>query len=151
MPHKSRSENSISPYMLGCRISMSHSKRVRDSGSRRKSLFLADPQSDSGPEDEFNPIELVHASPNFALFPWIDLFLQVTPAFSKKRVDHIAAATPNFRSAVHAQAAPPAAFYPSASKQMPTMQPPPSAMRAAAPALAAACSRSRRCARHRRW
>lgn len=44
--------------------SMSHSKRIRDSGSRRKSLFLADPQSDSGPEDEFNTIELVCANEN---------------------------------------------------------------------------------------
>ena len=43
---------------------MSHSKRIRDSGSRRKSLFLADPQSDSGPEDEFNTIELVCANEN---------------------------------------------------------------------------------------
>jgi hypothetical protein len=46
---------------------MSHSKRIRDSGSRRKSLFLADPQSDSGPEDDFNPIELVRMLTKSAL------------------------------------------------------------------------------------
>jgi hypothetical protein len=110
---------------------MSHSKRIRDSGSRRKSLFLADPQSDSGPEDEFNPIELVcgRAIPRRIIAV---IFFQVTPAFAKKRMDHITAATPNFRSSVHAQAAPAAAFYPSASKQVPCMQPPHSAMRVAA-------------------
>jgi hypothetical protein len=47
-------------------------------------------------------------------------------------MDHVAAATPNFRSSVHAQAAPAAAFYPSASKHVPSMQPPPSAVRAVA-------------------
>lgn len=110
---------------------MSHSKRIRDSGSRRKSLFLADPQSDSGPEDDFNPIELVCIHKLSTRFCKLMLD-QVTPAFSKKRIDHIAAATPNFRSSVHAQAAPPAAFYSSASKHGHAMQPPPSAVRAVA-------------------
>jgi hypothetical protein len=116
---------------------MSHSKRIRDSGSRRKSLFLADPQSDSGPEDDFNPIELVCMHGRLANADVIDESLQVTPAFAKKRVDHMTSATPNFRASVHAQAAPPAAFLPSASKHVPAMLPPPSAVRVSASHAAA--------------
>jgi hypothetical protein len=62
----------------------------------------------------------------------VHIFLQVTPAFTKKRVEHMTSATPNFRAAVHAQAAPPNAFLASASKHVPANLPPPSAVRGVA-------------------